>query len=216
MIPAQTVVLVVGAAGAVFAAVHAYTFRIIGESVSFLPEDIGERLTFFAGAPLLFQLWIFSAAAFQVAVIAMLPAIWHALGRGWPATAVVGLLLLGGGVILVGDGAGYPQLSLSTHHASAPEALRPGLEAAAIDVNAAVTSILGVALLPIFVGALGAAVLSAVKRPPGGRWYGLLLFAFWLANIPIPGAIVFAVLNLVLFGAFAWATARALPADVRG
>jgi hypothetical protein len=213
MIQMRSWVLVIGAAGAIFAAAHAYAFRIIGESVSFLPEDIGERLTFIAGAPLLFQVWIFSAALFEIALIAMLPAVWHALGRGWPATVVVGLVLIGAGLTLVGDGAQYPTLALSTHHASAPEALRPGLEAAAIDVNAAVTSILGVALLPLFVGVVAGAVLSAVKRPPGGRWYGLLFFVFWLANAPIPGAIIFGVLNLVLFGAFAYATARALRAE---
>jgi hypothetical protein len=213
MIPARTAVLVVGAAGAVFAAVHAYTFRVIGESVSFLPEDIGERLTFFAGAPLLFQAWIFSAALLWIALIAMLPAMWLALGGGWPSSVVVGLVLVGAAASLLGDGAQYTTLSLSTHHASAPESLRPGLEAAAIDVNVAVTSILGVALLPIFVGALGAAVVSVLRRPPGGRWYGLLFFVFWLANIPLPGAILFGVLNLVLFGAFTWATARALPVE---
>jgi hypothetical protein len=41
---------------------------------------------------------------------------------------------------------------------------------------------LGVSFLPLSVGAVGAAVLSAVRRPPGGRWYGLLFLLFWLAN----------------------------------
>jgi hypothetical protein len=213
MIPSRSWVLVIGAGGAVFAAVHAYTFRIIGESVSFAQEDISERLEFFAGEPVLFQAWIFSAALFELAVIALLPAMWRAFGGGWPATVVVGLVLLGGGAILLGDGAQYPTLSLSTRYVSAPEALRPGLEAAAIDVNAAVTSILGAGQLPLLVGVFAGVVVSAVKRSPGGRWYGLLFLVFWLANIPIPGAIVFGVLNLVLFAAFAWATARALHVE---
>jgi hypothetical protein len=159
---------------------------------------------------------MFSAVLLWIILIAMLPAIWSALGRGWPATVVVGLVLLGATANLFGDGSQFPTLSLSTRYASAPEALRPGLEAAAVDVNAAVTMILGVGILPLFVGAVGAAVLSAVKRPPGGRWYGTLFLLFWLANVPIPGAIVFGVLNLTLFGAFTYATARALRTETTG
>jgi hypothetical protein len=214
MIPTRSWVLVVGSAGAILAAVHAYAFRIVGESFSWAPEDVSERLTFVASAPLLFQVWIFSAVLLWIALIAMLPAMWLAFGRGWPATAVVGLVLLGAAANLFGDGSQFPTLALSTRYAAAPEALRPGLEAAAIEVNAAVNSILGVGLLPIFVGAVAAAVLSAVKRPPGGRWYGLLFLLFWFANAPIPGALVFGVLNLILFGAFTYATARALRADI--
>jgi hypothetical protein len=180
--------------------------------VSAAPEDVSERLTFVAGAPLLFQVWI-SAVLLWIALIAMLPAMWLALGRGWPATVVVGLVLVGAAANLVGDGSGFSTLFISTRYASAPDTLRPGLEAAAIEVDAAVMSILGVGLLPIFVGATAAAVLSAVKRPPGGRWYGLLFLFFWFANAPIPGALVFGVLNLILFGAFTHATARALRAD---
>lgn len=213
MIPTRSWVLVVGAAGSVFAAAHAYAFRIIFESVSAAPEDMAGRLSFIAGAPALFVVWIISAALFWVALIAMLPGMWLALGRGWPATAVVGLVLVSGATVLFGDGSQFSTLFLSTRYASAPEALRPGLEAAAIEVNAAVVMILGVGLLPIFVGAVAAAVLSAVKRPPAGRWYGLLFLLFWFANVPIPGALVFGVLNLILFGAFTYATARALRAD---
>jgi hypothetical protein len=213
MIPTRSWVLVVGAAGAVFAAAHAWAFRVIGESVSWAPEDVSERLTFFAGAPVLFLVWIFSAALFSVVIIALLPAVWHALGRGWPATAVVGLVFVSCAALVLGDGAQFPTLFLSTRYVAAPEALRPGLEAAAIDVNAAVGSILGAAQLPLLVGTVAGAVLSAIRRPPGGRWYGLLFLLFWLANIPIPGALVFGVLNLILFGAFTYATARALRAD---
>lgn len=210
---ARVFVVVIGAAGAFFAAVHAYAFRIIGESFSWAPEDISERLEFLAGAPVLFQVWIFSAALFQASLMAMLPAMWRALGGGWPATAVVGLVFVSGAIVLFGDGSQFPTLALSTRYASAPEELRPGLEAAAIDVNASVTSILGVGLLPIFIGAVAAAVLSAVRRPPGGRWYGLLFLLFWFANIPVPGAIIFGILNLILFGAFTIATARALGGE---
>jgi hypothetical protein len=216
MIPTRPWVLIIGAAGAVFAAAHAYTFRVIGESVSFLPEDISERLVFFAGAPVLFQVWIISAVLFTIALIAMLPAMWLALGRGWSATAVVGLVFVGCVALVFGDGSQFPTLALATRYASAPEALRPGLEAAAIDVNAAVVLVLGAGQVPLLVGVVGAVVLAAVKRPPGGRWYGLLFLLFWLANIPIPGAIVFGVLNLILFGAFTYATARALHTEATG
>lgn len=209
-------VLAIGLAGAVFAAAHAYAFRIIFESVSAASDDMSERLAFFADAPALFVVWIIPAALFWVALIAMLPAMWLALGRGWPATIVVSLVLVSGAAVLFGDGSQFSTLFISTRYASAPEPLRPGLEAAATEVNAAVMMILGVGLLPIFVGAVAAALLSAVKRPPGGRWYGTLFLLFWLANIPIPGAIVFGVLNLILFGAFTLATARALDSDTTG
>lgn len=216
MMPTRSWVLAIGLAGAVFAAAHAYAFRSIFESVSAAPEDTGERLTFVAGAPVLFQFWIFSAVLFWITLIAMLPAVWQALGRGWPATAAVGLVFVGVAANLFGDGSQFSTLFLGTRYASAAEALRPGLEAAAIDVMGAVAMILGAASLPLFVGAFGAAVLSAVKRPPGGRWYGLLFLLFLLANIPLPGALVFGALNLILFGAFTFATARALVSETTG
>jgi hypothetical protein len=217
MIPTRRWVLVLGSAGAVCAAAHAYAFRIIGASGSSAAEDVSERLTFFASAPVLFLVWIFSAVLLWIILIVMLPAIWRALGRGWPATAVVGLVFVGAAANLVGDGAQFPTLFLSTRYASAPEELRPGLEAAALGVREAVVWMLGVSFLPLFVGAVGAAVLSAVRRPPGGRWYGLLFLLFWLANVPLPGpAIVFAGLSLILFGAFTFATARALGGETTG
>lgn len=216
MIPTRSWVLVIGSAGAVFAAAHAYAYRIILDSVSWAPEDVSERLAYFAGAPVLFLVWIFSAALFWIVLIAMLPAVWRAFGGGWAATAVVGLVLVSGAAILIGDGSQLPTLLLSTRYASAPEALRPGLEAAAIDVNQAVVSMLGASFFPLLVGTVAGAVLSAVKRPPGRRWYGLLFLLFWLANIQLPGAILFAVLNLILFGAFTFATARALGDETTG
>jgi hypothetical protein len=210
MMGARAWVLAIGLAGALFAAIHAYTFRIIFESVSAAPEQVGARLTFVASAPTLFLTWVLSAALLWTALIALAPPMWRALGGGRPATAVVGLVFVGYPTSLFGDGSQFPTLFLSTRYASAPDALRPGLEAAAIEVNAAVMLILGVSLAPIFVGAVAAAVLSAVKRPPGGRWYGALFLLFWLANVPLPGALIFGVMNLILFGAFAFATARAL------
>jgi len=215
MMPTRPWVLAIGWAGAVFAATHAYTFRTIIESNG-LSEDMSERLTFLGGAPALFVIWLVAAVLLWIVLIAMLPAVWRALGGGWAATVVVVLLFVAAATNLVGDGAQFPTLFLSTRYASAPEALRPGLEAAELGVAQAASTLLGPGILPLFVGSALAAVLCAVRRPPAGRWYGLLILLFALANIPLPGAIAFAALNLILFGAFTLATARVLRGETMG
>lgn len=214
MMPTRRWVLAIGLAGAVFAAAHAYAFRTILAAIDF--EDEIEFLTFFGDAQELFLIWLFSAVLLWIVLIAMLPAVWRALGGGWPATVVVVLLFVGAATSLVGDGAQFPTLFVSARYASAPEALRPGLEAAALGVSEAVSTLLGLGILPLFGGSVLAAVLTAVRRPPAGWWYGLLILLFMLANIPLPGAIVFAALNLILFGAFTFATARVLRPETMG
>ena len=84
--------LVLGSAGAVLAAVHAYTFRVIIDA-SGNPEDMRARLTYFAANQSLFIAWLFAAIAMWIVLVALLPAIWRAIGRGWAATVVVVLLL---------------------------------------------------------------------------------------------------------------------------
>lgn len=79
MMPTRPWVLAIGLAGAVFAATHAYAFRTILDSIS-SSEDISERLTFFDGVPALFLVWLFSAVLLWIVLIAMLPAVWRALG----------------------------------------------------------------------------------------------------------------------------------------
>jgi hypothetical protein len=49
-------------AGSVFAAVHAYAFRLIFESASAAPENASERLTFFSCSQGLFVIWVLAAA----------------------------------------------------------------------------------------------------------------------------------------------------------
>lgn len=174
---------------------------------------MSELLTFFGGAPALFLIWLSAAVLLWIALIAMLPAVWRALGRSWGATAVVVLLFIGAATNLVGDGSQFPTLFVSTRYVSAPETLRPGLEAAGLGVSEAVSTILGPGILALFVGAALAALVSALTRPPGGWWYEFLILLFVLASIPLPGAILFAALNLIIFGAFTFATARVLRAE---
>lgn len=70
--------------GAVFAAAHAYVFRVILGPVSD-PDDIREQLSFLASNQSLFLIWIFAAIGMWAVLVSLLPAIWRALGRGWPA-----------------------------------------------------------------------------------------------------------------------------------
>jgi hypothetical protein len=209
VLPDPRWVLVLGSAGAILAAVHAYTFRVILGALS-NPDDMRERLTFFAVNQSLFLAWLFAAVGMWIAFVALMPAIWRALGRGWAATAVVVLLFSGAAIDLAGDGAQFPTIFLSTRYASAAESLRPGLEAAASEVNTAASTLLMPGILPFFLGSLAGAVVTAIRRPPAGRWYGLLFLVFALSNVPVGPAVVAAVLNLVSFGAIAYSTERGL------
>jgi hypothetical protein len=214
MLPERRWILPIGLAGAVFAAVHAYAFRvIIGELRE--PEDMRLRLTFLAANQTLFVVWVFAAVALWITLIALLPAIWRALGRSWPAGVAVGLLFVSAVLDLVGDGAQLPTLFLSARYAGAAADLRPGLEAGAREVSAAATAVLGPAIIPFFLGALVTAVVSLLRRPPGGRWYGAPLLLFALANVPVGPALGAAILNLVLFGAFVYMTERGLSREER-
>ena len=201
--------LVLGSAGAILAALHAYTFRVIIGALS-NPDDMRQRLTFVGENQSLFLAWIFAAIGLWIAFVALMPAIWRALGRGWAATVVVVLLFAGAAVNLAGDGAQFPTLFLSRSYAGAAESLHPGLEAAAADVSSAASTLLMPGIVPFFIGSLAAAAVAAVRRPPAGRWYGLLFLLFALSNVPVGPPLIAAILNLVFFGAIAYLTARAL------
>ena len=202
-------VLVVGYAGAVLAAVHAYTFRLIIAALT-NPDDMAERLTFFAANQALFVVWISAALGLWVVLLAVLPAIWRALGRGWAATVVLALLFATAAGNLVGDGAQFSTLFLSARYASAADSLGPGLEAAASEVSRAASALLSPFILTFFVGSVAATVLTAVRRPPAGRWYGLLFLLFVLSNVPVGPAPVAAALNLLILGAIVYYTGRGL------
>jgi hypothetical protein len=212
VLPDRRWVLVLGSAGAILAAAHAYAFRVIIDA-SGNPEDMRARLTYFAANQSLFLAWLFAAIGLWIVLVALLPAIWRALGRGWAATAVVVLLFAGAAVNLAGDGAQFPTLFLSRSYAGAAESLRPGLEAAASEVSAAASALLMPGIIPFFLGSLAAAVVAGVRKPPVGRWYGLLFLLFALSNVPVGPPIVAAVLNLVLFGGVAYLTERGLARD---
>jgi hypothetical protein len=212
MLPDRRWVFVLGSAGAIFAAVHAYTFRVILDA-SANPEDMRARLTYFAANQSLFIAWIFAAIGLWIMLVALLPAIWRALGRGWAATLVVLLLFVGAVVNLAGDGAQFPTLFLSRSYAGAADSLRPGLEAAARDVSSAASTLLMPGIVPFFLGSLAAAVVAAIRRPPAGRWYGLLFLLFALSNVPVGPPLIAAVLNFLLFGGIAYLTTRALARE---
>jgi hypothetical protein len=202
-------VVIVGYAGAILASVHAYTFRVIIAALT-NPDDMPERLTFFAANQVLFLVWVSAALGLWVVLLAVLPAIWRALGRGWAATAVVLLLFATAAGDLVGDGAQFSTLFLSARYASAPDSLRPGLEAAASEVSRAASTLLGPFLLTFFVGSVAATVVTAVRRAPAGRWYGVLFLLFVLSNVPVGPAPVAAVLNLLVLGVIIYKTGRSL------
>jgi hypothetical protein len=212
VLPDRHWVLVLGSAGAILAAVHAYAFRVIlGASTD--PDDMRALLTFFAANQSLFLAWLLAAIGMWGVLVALLPAIWRALGRGWAATVVVVLLLAGAVVNLAGDGAQFPTLFLSRTYAGAAESLRPGLEAAANEVSTAVSALLMPGIVPFFVGSLAAAVVAAIRRPPAGRWYGLLFLLFALSNVPAGPPLIAAVLNFLFFGGIAYLTARGLARE---
>lgn len=212
MLPDRRWVLALGSAGAIFAAVHAYAFRVILEALA-NPEDMRARLTFVAANQSLFIAWLFAAIGLWIVLVAMLPAIWRALGRGWAATAVVILLFAGAVINLAGDGAQFSTLFLSRSYAGAAESLRPGLEAAAGEVSSAVSTLVMPGTLPFFLGSLAAAVVTAIRRPAAGRWYGLLFLLFALANVPVGPPLIAAALNLVFFGGIAYLTGRGLARE---
>lgn len=199
--------LILGYTGAILAAAHAYAFRVIIGAIS-NPEDMRESLTYFAANQSLFLVWIFAAVGLWIVLVALLPAIWRALGGGWAATAVVLLLFAGAVLNLAGDGAQFPTLFLSANYADAAESLRPGLEAAANEVSRAVSTLLMPGTFLFFFGSLAAAVVAATRRPPAGRWYGLFFLLFALSNVPIGPPLIAAVLNLMFFGAIAYLTER--------
>jgi hypothetical protein len=212
VLPNRRWVLILGYTGAILAAAHAYAFRVIIDAIS-NPEDMRERLTFFAANRSLFLVWIFAAVGLWIVLVALLPAIWRALGRGWAATAVVLLLFAGAVVNLAGDGAQFPTRFLSANYAAAAESLRPGLEAAAQEVSRAVSTLIMPGGYLFFLGSLAIAVVAAIGRPPAGRWYGLLFFLFALSNVPVGPPLVAAVLNLLFFGGFAYLTERGLARE---
>lgn len=212
MLPDRRWVLLVGGVGAILAAVHAYAFRVIIGALS-NPDDMRERLTFFAANQSLFLAWLFAAMGLWFVFIALMPAIWRALGRGWAATVVVLVLFAGAAINLAGDGAQFPTLFLSTRYAGAVESLRPGLELAASEVSTAVSTLFNFGVLPFFVGSLAAAVVAAVRRPPAGRWYGLLFLLFAFSNVPVGPPLIAAVLNLLFFGAIVYLTERGLARE---
>ncbi|MEK6207806.1 MAG: hypothetical protein AABM32_09210 [Chloroflexota bacterium] len=214
MLPDRNWVLVLGSAGAILAAVHAYTFRVIIDA-SGNPEDMRARLTYFAANQSLFIAWLFAAIAMWIVLVALLPAIWRAIGRGWAATVVVVLLFAGAAINLAGDGAQFSTLFLSRSYAGGAESLRPGLEAAASEVSSAASTLLMPGIIPFFLGSLAAAVVAAIRRPPAGRWYGLLFLLFALSNVPVGPPLIGAVLNLLFFGAIAYLTARGLAREGR-
>jgi hypothetical protein len=213
MIPSRPWVLGLGFAGAVFAAVHAYVFRVILGAVSD-PDNIGEQLSFLASNQALFLVWIAAAIGMWAVLVSLLPAIWRALGRGWPATAAVAGMFAGAVINIVGDGAQLPTVFLAAQHAAADEPLRAGLEAAASEVSAMVAAMLGIGIAVLFLGLVTAAVVSALRRPPAGRWYGSLFVLFGLANVPVGPPLVAAVLNLLVFAAIVYLSSRALTLDV--
>lgn len=218
MLPDRRWVLILGYAGAILAAAHAYAFRVIIGALSdpgsySFREDMRERLTYFAANQSLFLVWVFAAVGLWIVLVALLPAIWRALGRGWAATTVVLLLFVGAVVNLAGDGAQFPTLFLSANYAGAAESLRPGLEAAASEVSRSASTLIMPGGFLFFLGCLAAAVVAAIRRPPAGRWYGLFFLLFALSNVPVGPPLVAAVLNLLFFGAITYLTERSLARE---
>jgi hypothetical protein len=82
-------------------------------------------------------------------------------------------------------------------------------------VSDAVGTLLGVGLALLFVGLLTAALVSALRRLPAGRWYGSLFVLFGQANVPVGPPLVFAALNLRIFASITYLTGRALAAEAR-
>lgn len=213
MFPSRSWVIGLGFFGAVLAAVHAYAFRVILGANSD-PDDIRQQLTVLASNQSLALLWIFAAIGMWAALVSLIPAIWRALGRGWPATVAVAGMFVGAVINIVGDGAQLPSVLLSARYAAADRSLRVGLEAAAGDVSDTVVAILGLGLPVLFLGLVAAAVVALLRRPPAGRWYGSLFVLFGLALFPIGPPLVAAVLNFVAFGAIAYRTSQALALEV--
>ena len=83
---------------------------------------------------------------------------------------------------------------------------------AADAVQATVAALLNQGLGLWLLGAAGLAIVSATSRSAAPRWYGLLLVAGILVNVPVVAgpAILWGVLNVAVFGSFTYVTVRAL------
>lgn len=210
----QTVIRTVAVAGFVMAllhGVHAVAFREIsgfadGTMSTFPP------ITFPAEAPVHFFAWTLGGFGAWLLIVAMLPAIWVAVGGGRLA-GVVAALLFGGGIsVIVATGAAMNYYALSVAYAGANEATRVGLAEAFDAVRRTVQTLLGAGLPMLFLGALGMAVASAVARGPAPRWYGALFLVALLLDVPIAVGppILWGLLNVAAWGAFALVTLTAL------
>lgn len=206
-------VAVAGFVMAVLHGVHAVAFRAVpgfaDGTISTFPP-----ITFPAEAPVHFFAWTLGGFGAWALIVAILPAIWMALGRGRLAGVVAGLLFGGGISVIVATGSAMNYYALSVAFAGADEATRVGLAEAFDSVRRTVQSLLGAGLPMLFLGALGMAVASAVARGPAPRWYGALFLVALLLDVPVPVGppILWGLLNLATWGAFAFVTFSALRA----
>ncbi len=191
--------------------VHAVAFRAVpgftdGTTSTFPP------ITFPTDAPLHFFAWTLGGLGAWVLVVATLPAIWTALGRGRLAGVATGLLFAGAIAVFAGLGAGLNYYGVSVAYAGADETTRAGLAEAFDVVRSTVQTVLGAGLPMLFLGALGMAVASTVARGPAPRWYGALFLVALLLDVPIAVGppILWGLLNVAAWGAFALVTLTAL------
>lgn len=204
-------VAVAGLVMVVLQGVHAVAFRAVPGFADGDPSAV-PSVTFPADAPLHFFAWVLSAGGAWVFLVALVPAIWTALGRGRVASVVAVLVFAGAILVLPGLGAGLNYYAVSQAYAGADEATRVGLSEAFDATRSMVQTLLGVALPVLFLGALGMAVGSAIARGPAPQWYGALYLVALLLDAPIPVGppILWGLLNVAAWGAFALVTVTAL------
>ena len=205
------IVRLTGVAGclmAVMFGVHAVAFRAVpGYSSGSL-----EPVPFAAEAPGQFFVWIIPALAVWVLTLAILPAVWIALGRG-VLPGILCLMLFAAAVISIAAiGAALSYYALSTAYIAGDDVSRVGLLEGADAVQATVAAVLNQGLGLWVFGAVGLAIVSAPTKGAVPRWYGLLYLTGILVNLPVAvgPAIVWGVLNVVVFSAFTFVTVRAV------
>jgi hypothetical protein len=136
------------------------------------------------------------------------------LGRGRLASLAAVLVFAGAIMVLPGLGAALNYYPLSQAYTGADEASRVGLTEAFEATRGTVQAVLGASLPVLFLGALAMAVASAFARGPAPRWYGALYLVALLLDVPLPVGppVLWGLLNVAAWGAFALVTVTALRA----
>lgn len=199
-----------GYACAILFGVHAVVFRATPNFPGEAPVD------FPANDPTLFFAWVVPALVAWSLFIVFLPLLWSALGRGPLAGAAVLLLFVGILFNLIGDGIGLSVYWLATAHVNAAEAARAGLAEGIVAARAAVSALLGPGILALFLGALCSAAATIRGGTPMPRWYGGLVLAWLLLNIPVGPWFISGPLNVLAFGALVFLASRRPAARERG